>query len=155
MKRLGLTIILLLTLGRLYEHPIPPPSPAKEVAKATPHTDQQCAATAVFREASSEPPEGQRAVYEVIMHRAKAQRKSPCAVVKQPRQFSWYNGPDTILPYTKRLQDLMKKVKNHPSVLEGPKFRWFFRRELSPSWAGEMDCKEIGSHKFCREKEEE
>jgi hypothetical protein len=93
-------------------------------------------------------------VYEVIMSRVKALRMSPCAVVKAPKQFSWYGEPGKpILPFSKPLQDLLKRAKNHPKVLESIEFRWFFSGDVWPKWAGKMDCRVIGGHKFCKEVE--
>jgi hypothetical protein len=76
--------------------------------------------------------------------------------VTAPKQFSWYGEPGKpILPFTKPMQDLLKRAKMHPRVLDGVEFRWFFSGEKIPKWAVNMDCHvNIGGHRFCREKEQ-
>jgi hypothetical protein len=118
-------------------------------------TDSECVSSAIYHEARGEPLEGQRAVYEVILHRANVLRMSLCGVVTAPKQFSWYGEPGKpILPFTKPMQDLLKRAKMHPRVLDGVEFRWFFSGQKIPKWAVNMDCRIIGGHRFCREKEQ-
>lgn len=116
------------------------------------HTDGQCIASAIYHEARGEPLEGQRAVFDVIMHRVRATRTSPCAVVKAPKQFSWY-GFKPILPLDKSMQTLLRQVKNHPKAV-GKEVKWFFSG-AAPKWAAEMECHMIGMHTFCKEKPKE
>lgn len=56
-----------------------------------PDAATQCVATAIFYEARSESLEGQLAVARVIVNRSGSRRfaDNPCAVVKQPGQFSF------------------------------------------------------------------
>lgn len=118
------------------------------------HTDDECLASAIHYEARAESVEGQRAVYEVIVSRAKALRKSFCGVVKAPKQFSWYGEKGKpILPLTGSLRGLLTRVKNHPRVLES-RYRWFFSGVQVPVWALDMECRDIGAHRFCAKREE-
>lgn len=51
-----------------------------------------CLSSVIFHEARGEPLEGQIAVAQVVLNRVKDKRwpNKVCAVVKQPKQFSWY-----------------------------------------------------------------
>lgn len=157
MKALVIGMLLLLVATGVDHGPVPV-APKPKVKKKAPaavvkHTDQQCLASAIYHEARGEPLEGQRAVYEVIHNRAKAKKKSLCAVVKAPKQFSWY-GEKPILPMTKKLHELLQKVKNHPTVLDRS-YKWFLGVDLDKKWSLKMDCRPIGGHKFCKEREQE
>ena len=46
-----------------------------------------CVAQAVYHEARGESDLGKRAVAHVVLNRVKQQHKTPCEVLKQPRQF--------------------------------------------------------------------
>ena len=52
-----------------------------------------CLAATIFFEARGESTQGQEAIAQVVMNRArvKAYPPSVCKVIKQPFQFSWYN----------------------------------------------------------------
>lgn len=52
-------------------------------------TSLTCLALNVFKEARGEPFVGKTAVAKVTLNRASQQNKSVCAVVLQPKQFSW------------------------------------------------------------------
>lgn len=164
MKALCLTLLLVLISLSLADGPVPyvvrNTEAVKPVAvKPRKLTESECLATALYHEARGEPLEGQRAVYEVILHRAQAMRKSLCAVVTAPGQFFQWPGREggkPIMAMTQPLKDLVARVKNHPRVLDDTKFRWYFNPSVvSPKWAANMDCHvNIGGHRFCREKEQ-
>ena len=167
MKSLVLTLALLLVVLPLHDAPVPAPAPKQSVIKPKlvkkidkpekkfSPSDIQCLASVIWHEARGEPLEGQRAVYEVVMHRAKVFGKSLCAVVKAPKQFSWYGDPaKPILPLTARMKGFLERVKNHPPVLHNHSFRWFFSGQKIPYWAVKMDCRIIGGHRFCRERKD-
>ena len=60
-------------------------------AVAPANAEQDCLASAVYFEARGEPLEGQLAVAEVVLNRARSGRypSTICAVVRQPAQFSF------------------------------------------------------------------
>lgn len=95
--------------------------------------------------------QGRRAVYEVIVHRAKSSGKSLCSVVKAPQQFQWLDRKP-FLEYTVELKAMLEEVKNHPRVLLNDE-KFFFHKSLKPKWAKKMKCREIGRHVFCSDKE--
>lgn len=115
-------------------------------------TDKQCIASAIYYEANTESAVGQRAVMDVILNRAKLYKKSVCAIIKQPRQFSWY-GKKPILPLNRKMKELLAKMDEVGRVLISEKYLYFFRKDLRPKWARKMDCVRLESHLFCRHKE--
>lgn len=146
MRKLA-TFVLGMWVGALASFPVP--SIPKAHQKAV-QSDSECLASAIYHEAGGEPVAGQRAVYEVIMHRVKATKKSVCDVVKAPKQFSWV-GFKPFKPFTQPMKDLLARVQRHPKVLHSTAFKWFYSGDAVPKWAEEMDCREIGGHRFCRE----
>lgn len=114
--------------------------------------DSLCVANAIYYEARGEPLVGQRAVYDVIRHRADELGLSYCGVVTAKKQFSWY-GKVPLLPYTGKVKELYEKVKSQPRILTNEKFKNFYSGVRMPYWAKKMKCKVIGQHKFCAEKE--
>jgi len=54
-------------------------------------TQQQCQTANMFFEARGEQPKGMQAVAAVVLHRARSKQypASACAVIFQPKQFSW------------------------------------------------------------------
>jgi len=54
-------------------------------------TQQQCQTANMFFEARGEQPKGMQAVAAVVLHRARSKHypASACAVIFQPKQFSW------------------------------------------------------------------
>lgn len=166
MRKLGLTLLLMLFTLPLHDGPVPYVlrsviSAAKPKSKPVKQevlsrSDSECLASVIYHEARGEPLEGQRAVYDVVMHRVKVLRKSVCGVVTAPKQFSWYGDPSKpIMPLTRPMSDLLKRVKEHPKVLDSINFRWFFSGEKLPYWAKKMNCHKLGGHRFCKEEEKD
>lgn len=117
------------------------------------HTAEQCKASAIYYEARGEPIEGQRAVLDVIEHRKKYRKLTSCQVVKQKYQFSWYNRLP-IREYNAEMKKLYTKVRSYPKVLRDEMYQYFFHKDMNPQpkWAENMICKDIGNHRFCRER---
>lgn len=168
MKTIVLSLVLILAVLPLHDAPVPKPLPKQEIIKPVKkvktirserkfnHSDLECLASVIWHEARGESLAGQRAVYEVVMHRARMFGKSLCEVVKAPKQFSWYGNPTKpILPLTARMRDFLERVKNHPPVLHSHGFRWFFSGQTIPYWAVKMECRVIGGHRFCRERKDD
>lgn len=74
---------------------------------AAAQTDVVCEAVTLFKEASTEPLDGKRAVLDSIRNRAATFKKCSCWVVKQKNQFSfvnknfkWYATKDMLTTYS-------------------------------------------------------
>lgn len=117
-------------------------------AQSSPSEDT-CAYNIIFYEANGESLDGQRSVLDVVLNRARSEKKSLCKIMSAPYQFSWYG----VKPLKKLDTAHLNKVKWHSPVLLNNE-KWFFRRELSPSWARKLKCSIIENHKFCRERNE-
>ena len=72
-------------------------------------SEVNCLTAAIYKEARSEPLKCQQAVAEVIMNRAEhpGYPDSICKVIKQPKQFPWYQGE------TREFQKLLKGDLRH------------------------------------------
>lgn len=114
-------------------------------------TDNECLASVIHYEAGGEPLIGKRAVYDVVMNRARAFRQSICEVVMSPKQFSWFPYKP-ILPYSDEMHAMVERVRRHGRVLTNEKN--FFSGN-TPSWAASMECRPIFNHNFCRERKRE
>ena len=123
----------------------------------------ECIVDAIAGEAIGEPIEGQKAVIEVIVNRAKSKDypSTFCEVVHQNKQFSYllgnnnykelYKHPKKVYELTKmvykHLYDIEKSDKNRiipacTTHFDGKQFK-------KPSWSYQMDMvKEIGGHQF-------
>jgi N-acetylmuramoyl-L-alanine amidase len=119
-------------------------------------TTLSCIAMAVYFEARGESALGQRAVAEVIMNRVNDPRwpSSACAVVKQPRQFSFYKAG--------------KKYKTDPSLyarseavardaIAGDTLNtqalYYHSTKVLPVWRHDLEVLgTIGSHVFYTDK---
>jgi len=79
---------------------------------AWPFLDQECLAANIYHEARGEPLDGQFAVGQVTLNRAKSKRfpDSVCEVVKQKHQFSWYWDGASDLPKDKEAWELANVV---------------------------------------------
>lgn len=126
-----------------------------DVAQAT-DEDAHCLATAVYYEARSESLSGQLAVANVVLERSKSGRfpKDLCAVVKQPRQFSFVKGgrlPSA--PNNKGQWQTAKAIAqiamqgSWANPVQGALF--FHSSRVSPGWPHERITR-IGGHIFYR-----
>lgn len=110
---------------------------------------QACLASAVHHEARGEPVKAQRAVVDVIVHRATAKRKTFCEIVKEPAQFSWYRSKG-LKRYDKAQEALLLEALQHKRQLPDS-FMWFYSGH-PPAWSAKMRCKPIGRLTFCKER---
>lgn len=108
-------------------------------------------ATAIYMEARGEPLAGQRAVYDVIINRARAADKPICDIVKDGSQFQWYKR-HPIKKMDKDLRNMLTEVNNHRTILKVENH--FFHKSLKPVWAKGMKCRQIGSMKYCAKHKE-
>jgi spore germination cell wall hydrolase CwlJ-like protein len=114
------------------------------------HSEQACLASAIYYEANTESVVAQRAVMDTILNRVKQSGKSICAVVLQAGQFSW-TPAKPIMPLNRQMKNLLQNVKESGRVLLSDTYLFFFRKNLHPSWARNMECIVIEHSKFCRE----
>ena len=118
------------------------------------------ASLCVYKEARSEPIEGQIAVVQVIMNRAIKRRQSVKEVITADEQFSWYNGhkEPPIYNYT-AFMEAMKAVgmamlqRLGGNTLHGANL-YYNPKKSDPYWAHLERVKliaNIGNHRFMRE----
>lgn len=131
-------LVVLLGLGAPKSLTAPPSVPDPGFA---------CLATAVYYEARGEPLKGQRAVVDVVIHRAWKSGKNFCEVLTQKQQFQWTKKH--AMRYD--LDTLLDEVAQHPRVLKNENFLFFHSTSVKPIWAAKMSCKKIGNHYFCKE----
>jgi N-acetylmuramoyl-L-alanine amidase len=125
-------------------------------AGATPGTaEMDCLAKAVYFEAKGESLDGQLAVAEVIMNRAKSGRfaSTLCGVVKQPSQFSFVRGggfPAVVYPAMWRQAVGVAHVAMN-KLWDGPAqgALYFHAKRVSPNW-GKQRVASVGNHVFYR-----
>lgn len=113
--------------------------------------DDKCMASAIYYEARGESLAGKKAVQEVILNRSMTTGKTVCAVVKEPKQFSWYPH-NRIRPYDEEMRWMLQEVKEHRPVLRDDAFL-YFHSGSKPSWTRRMICRMIGGHRFCKERD--
>jgi N-acetylmuramoyl-L-alanine amidase len=129
---------------------------ADQAGVATRNREEECLAGAVFFEARSESLEGQLAVAQVIINRAKSGRfpSSLCGVVMQPSQFSFVRGGS--MPAIPRgTRDWQEAVAVAKIARDGlwqspvPKALFFHARHVSPGWRLTR-LAAVGNHIFYR-----
>jgi N-acetylmuramoyl-L-alanine amidase len=117
--------------------------------------EADCLAKAVYFESKGEPLNGQLAVAEVILNRAKSGRfaSSLCGVVKQPSQFSFVRGggfpPVVNQAMWKQAVGVAHVAMN--GLWEGPAkgAMYFHATRVSPNW-GKKHVATVGNHVFYR-----
>jgi N-acetylmuramoyl-L-alanine amidase len=119
--------------------------------------DQQadCLAKAVYFESKGEPLDGQLAVAEVIMNRAKSGRFAGtlCGVVKQPSQFSFVRGggfpPVVNQAMWRKAVGVAQVAMNGLWESSAPNALYFHAKRVSPNW-GKKRVTSVGNHIFYR-----
>lgn len=104
-----------------------------------------CLSSVIHHEAGGEGYEGKVAVASVVMNRVESPRfpNNVCAVVKQPKQFSWVGKK----PMTMKQETLARKILNGeikrvlPTALFFTNVRVWFKRAVVAT---------IGRHRFYR-----
>ncbi len=120
-------------------------------------TQGNCLATAVYFEAMGESLEGQLAVANVVMNRAKSDKypTSWCEVVKQPWQFSFVrNGQFPQIRDTEawRKAQAIARIAALELAAEVPSdVLWYHADYVAPSWGTRLNVvNKIGAHIFYR-----
>lgn len=120
--------------------------------------EQNCLASAVYFEARGESLEGQLAVAEVVMNRARSGRypATLCGVVVQPSQFSFVRRGR--IPAADRGSDAWRRAVAISHIAEsraqrmlGENVLWYHARYVRPGWGRRLDrSNQIGAHIFYR-----
>ena len=117
--------------------------------------EADCLAKAVYFEAKGEPLDGQLAVAEVIMNRAKSGRfaRTLCGVVKQPSQFSFVRGggfPAVVnQAMWRQAVGVAQVAMNGLWSSSAPDALYFHASRVSPNW-GKQRVAAVGNHIFYR-----
>jgi spore germination cell wall hydrolase CwlJ-like protein len=117
-----------------------------------------CLATAVYFEARGEPFDGQLAVAEVVINRARSGRypASYCSVVKQPWQFSFVRGGrfppvDISSPSWSYAQAITRIASNRLASALPADVLWYHADYVAPVWGRRLSrVEKIGAHIFYR-----
>ena len=123
---------------------------------ATDNAEQDCLANAVYFEARGEPIEGQLAVAEVVLNRARSGRYPPtiCQVVTQPWQFSFVRrgaipAADRNCESWRRAVAIARIAEAGASRLLPRNVLWYHADYVSPSWGRRLARNtKIGLHIF-------
>lgn len=140
------------------EQPAPEPTTAEveqQVQEPVDHAQALCVARAMYFEAKGEPLKGKKAVGYVVLNRVKAGkwRSTPCGVISQPHQFSWYSPSKTIPTKLKSYYlDLAKTLMASYSRVNDPTggATFFHAKYVNPGWRNVRRLLTIGGHIFYR-----
>ncbi|WP_219894532.1 cell wall hydrolase [Aquisediminimonas profunda] len=129
---------------------------ALHAGSETSSREEECLAGAVYFEAKGEPLDGQLAVAQVIMNRARSGRfpSSVCGVVFQPSQFSFVRG-NSFPPiarsshYWQQAVAIAKIAGNDMWNSTAGSALYFHARRVSPGWRLNRVAT-IGNHVFYR-----
>ena len=117
-----------------------------------------CIATAIYFEARGETFDGQLAVAEVVMNRARSGRypASYCQVVKQPAQFSFvrrgqFPRVNTASPSWSYAQAITRIAANQLADKLPDDVLWYHADYVAPVWGRRLKrVEKIGAHIFYR-----
>ena len=118
----------------------------------------QCLATAVYFESMGEPLEGQLAVAQVVINRARSGRYPTdwCGVVKQKAQFSFVRSGR--FPHInagcqawRKAQAIARIAANNLATTLPADVLWYHANYVSPTWRRNLTrVEQIGAHIFYR-----
>jgi spore germination cell wall hydrolase CwlJ-like protein len=131
---------------------------ARLAAVQTAGAEEDCLANAVYFEARGESLQGQLAVAEVVMNRARSGRYPPtwCGVVTQRAQFSFVHGG--IIPAANRGSEAWRRAVAIARIAQAGGTRmvdtnvlWYHANYVSPAWGRRLSRSSvIGAHIFDR-----
>ena len=127
-------------------------------AAQTAGAEEDCLANAVYFEARGESLEGQLAVAEVVLNRARSGRYPAtwCGVVTQHAQFSFVRGG--VIPAANRSSEAWKRAVGIARIAQSgttrmlaPNVLWYHANYVSPAWGRRLSRSSvIGAHIFYR-----
>lgn len=115
--------------------------------------ETECIARAIYFEARGEPTQGQTAVGYVVLNRTKYGRwaPTPCKVIAQYKQFSWYH-PSKVIPTKAKTfyLTLAKSIVSTYSRANDPTggATFFHANYVHPGWRDVTRLMQIGHHIF-------
>jgi hypothetical protein len=117
---------------------------------------QLCLAKAVYFEARSESLEGQLAVAEVVLNRARSGVYPPslCGVVTQHAQFSFihagrFPAPNTSCDAWHKALAIAEIASKHLATSVAPNVLWYHANYVAPAWGRQRTrAAQIGAHIF-------
>ena len=131
---------------------------ARLAAVETNGAEEDCLANAVYFEARGESLEGQLAVAEVVLNRARSGRYPAtwCGVVTQHAQFSFVRGG--VIPAANRSSEAWRRAVAISRIAQqgttrmlAPNVLWYHANYVSPSWGRRLSRSSvIGAHIFYR-----
>jgi spore germination cell wall hydrolase CwlJ-like protein len=131
---------------------------ARLAAVETAGAEEDCLANAVYFEARGESLEGQLAVAEVVLNRARSGRYPAtwCGVVTQRAQFSFVHGG--IIPAANRGSEAWRRAvaiariaQQGTTRMVDPNVLWYHANDVSPAWGRRLARSSvIGAHIFYR-----
>ena len=131
---------------------------ARLAAAETAGAEEDCLANAVYFEARGESLEGQLAVAEVVMNRARSGRYPAtwCGVVTQRAQFSFVHGG--IIPAANRSSEAWRRAVAIARIAQqggtrmlAPNVLWYHANYVAPAWGRRLARSSvIGAHIFYR-----
>ncbi|MEA3033646.1 MAG: hypothetical protein QOH86_1662, partial [Sphingomonadales bacterium] len=118
--------------------------------------EQLCLAKAIYFEARSESLEGQLAVAEVVLNRARSGVYPPsiCGVVTQHAQFSFiragrFPAPNTASDAWHRALAIAEIAGKHLATEVAPNVLWYHANYVAPAWGRQRTrVVQIGAHIF-------
>ncbi len=114
-----------------------------------PPAEVRCLEAAIHYEAKGESFAGKLAVGNVVLNRVAAPNfpKSVCAVVKQKKQFSWYNGDSTKLNTT--VSNETKSAAKKAMQTKRDDVLFFHATYVAPKWSKRLQRQyTLGNHIF-------
>jgi hypothetical protein len=120
--------------------------------------EAKCLATAVYFESMGEPLEGQLAVAQVVINRARSGRypSSLCGVVKQKAQFSFVRAGrfpriDENCPAWRKAQAIARIASASIATVVSTDVLWYHADYVAPGWGRRLArVEKIGAHIFYR-----
>lgn len=134
------------------------PRPKATPSSRMPRRDMACLASAIWHEAGNQSKEGQIAVAEVVLARAKSgiYPRKPCSVVAQRSQFSFVvRGIIPAVPsdHVADMMDIARGVVDGSLHSRVRGAMWFHAAYVSPAWINaRVRLGRIGAHVFYTER---
>ena len=123
--------------------------------EALTRTELGCLALNIYHEARGESRQGQLAVAAVTLNRVRSSRfpSSVCAVVWQPKQFSWTHVLDNYFPTDmkawKQAQKIARTVIDQKVVAQYRNVLYYHSKKVRPYWSKQKRfVARVGSHLF-------
>ena len=129
------------------------PAPTKDVVDRLSAEEMHCLSVAVYHEARGEPRDGQLAVAQVVLNRARSGKfpKSICGVVLQPAQFSSIraNWQPRESAMWRRAREIAGQAAEGDRLEHLGNAMYFHATRVSPGWRKQRVA-QIGNHIFYR-----